>query len=222
MAQIDLKKVNMTALRNMANALNATKFLDTALVTRVGVKKADLAASFVKGIVECHEKGKLDDVPDEVYNYYLTIVPPKEDGDDGEAQVPDDGAVGASDEGGEAEEPTNEDVAPKAAPKGRGTAKAPAKEAAPKGRGTAKAKPKAPAKPKVPRTTRSKVFADILMGTKKKMLTKQEIVDALMNGYQGRAKGDAEAKFWTTAYLRLADDLGLIEAREDDKIKYIG
>jgi hypothetical protein len=211
MAAIDTSKVKMPELKTHVAALNATGFLDAPISIRVGVKKDDLAAAFVKGIEECHSKKKLDDVPDAIYQYYCTIVPPSGAG----AANEDAGAAG--DEGGTQTAP--------AAPKGRGkkaqAPTAPPKERAPKAPKAPK-QPKAPKPPKEPRVTRSKVFADLLVGTKRKLATKEELADALNQQYSGRAKGEAEAKFWTTAFLRFAGDLGLLEAREDGKIKYIG
>jgi hypothetical protein len=76
MAVIDLKAINMTDLRNFCTAFNATGLLPSPIEVRVGVRKEDMANAFVKGIETCNDIGKLDDLPDDVYTYYTTIVKP--------------------------------------------------------------------------------------------------------------------------------------------------
>lgn len=72
---IDLAKVKMAELKAAIKELNASKLL-TQKIKMVG-KAAELAQVFVDGLAECDKAGKLDEVPDSVFSYYNTIVPPK-------------------------------------------------------------------------------------------------------------------------------------------------
>lgn len=195
MAVIDYKAANMNTLKKHCKALNESGLLPEPIEIRVGQKKQDLADAFVGGIEQCNDIGKLDDVPEEVYTYYTTIVKPEE---------------------APATEPPAE--APAATPAtGRGSKKAaPAKKAAAK---KAPAK-KAAAKKKeaaAPRVTRASVFAGIVQDGKAR--TKKELVEVMNKTYDG---SDKDTPFWINVYTGLLLALGKMEKAEDGTLIYAG
>lgn len=72
---IDLSLVKMAEVKAAIKGLNESGLLD-AKIKMVG-KAADLVQKFVDGLAECDKKGKLDEVPEDVFSYYGRIVPPK-------------------------------------------------------------------------------------------------------------------------------------------------
>lgn len=83
---IDLKLVKMAELKSAIKALNGSKLLE-APIKMVG-KAADLAQKFVDGLAICDKAGKLDEVPDEAFDYYKKIIPAKGKTMDGADSTP--------------------------------------------------------------------------------------------------------------------------------------
>ena len=67
--------------------------------------------------------------------------------------------------------------------------------------------------------TRAGVMADILLASKSKPLTKEDMINKMISMYKG---SKAEAKFQVSVYVRLLMRLNLLETDEMNRMKYIG
>jgi len=209
MPSIDYKKANMNTLKKMSKLMNETGLLPENIDMRVGVTKQTLADAFVKGIETCNDIKRLDDVPEQVYEYYTSIV------------------VATAPEGGENTGTTDGNDTPAGAGKatGRGAAKAPTaaekKAAAAQTKKDNAAKKKAAATAekaaKVPRITRAACMAGIVNdGTAR---TKKEMVEEMQKQYPGSSN---DAPFWINAYCSLLIALGTMVDAGDGKFNYTG
>jgi hypothetical protein len=227
---IDYKNIKVKELQAICRALNETELLAEPIeVKPVGQKKQVLATAFVEAIHECNDMGELNNVPDEIYDYYLAIA------------VPEEGDVVEEVEAGvEEEAEVVEDIeeAPPPPKRGRGRKTAPQKEAprqAPargrKGKGRPKDAEKQPEatkkrtvgrakvapqqteepkeKPQVvnPRkTTRAQLFVEIVSDGHPR--TKKELVKEMIERYEGST---TEAPFWVNVYVGVAIAFGRME-----------
>jgi len=234
---IDYKNIKVKELQAICRALNETELLAEPIeVKPVGQKKQVLATAFVEAIHECNDMGELNDVPDEIYDYYLAIAVPEE-GDvveEVEGGVEEEAEV---EDGAEVEEDVEE--APPLPKRGRGRKAAPQKEAprqAPargrkgKGRprGDAEQPPEATKKRAVGRArvapqqteapkarpqvvnpqkmTRAQLFVEIVSDGHPR--TKKELVKEMVERYEGSTK---EAPFWVNVYVGVAIAFGRME-----------
>jgi len=201
MAEINMDAVKGPELKTHIATLNACGLLPEPIVVKPGRKNVDLAAEFVAGIEATNDIGKLDDVPEAVFNYYTNIV------------VPTTKAAAA---------PAPAAAAPAAAPAGRGRGKAkPAvtKEAAAAAVKTVKAqKAAAPAAaPAEKKMTRADVFASIVKNGDP--LSKADMEDGMNSLYDGSSK---DTSFWVSCYIRLCLALGVMTKNEDKTFTYTG
>jgi hypothetical protein len=141
--------------------LNESGLLPENIVVKPGRKNVDLASEFVAGIEATNEIGKLDDVPEAVFDYYTSIVVPAK-----KAATP---------------------ATPATKGRGRGKATTPATPAKPADKKKAATPPPPPAEKK---QTRSDVFAAIVVGAKN-TLTKAAIEERMENDYDGSTKETA-------------------------------
>lgn len=79
MATINYSRVKVPELRKMIKALNAADLTKRPVATRGRLTRESMAEEFVKAIEECAGNNALDDVPEEVYNYYCSVMVPDED-----------------------------------------------------------------------------------------------------------------------------------------------
>lgn len=159
MAEINMDAVKGPELKVHIKTLNESGLLPEEIVVRPGRKNVDLAAEFVAGIEATNDIGKLDDVPEEVFTYYTSIVVP----------------------GKKKETPPAE---PKTTGRGRGKAATPPADDKKKATGKKATAPPAPAAKK---QTRADVFAAIVKGSKGN-LDKAAIEEAMENQYEGSTK----------------------------------
>lgn len=77
------KELDPKELRSMVKALNDTGLLDVKM--KVGNKSnEDVSKSFAAGVLEIVGKDKLNDIPDDIINYYNENFASDDDGEDGE------------------------------------------------------------------------------------------------------------------------------------------
>ena len=74
MAWIDMELVKGPELRSIIEALNGSGLVPEPIDLKKGRRIANLAGDFVKAIEAVNTMGKLDDVPEAVFNYYVAIV----------------------------------------------------------------------------------------------------------------------------------------------------
>lgn len=74
MAYIDMELVKGPELRTIIDALHGSGLVSEPIDLKKGRRLANLAGEFVKAIEAINEAGKLDDVPEAVFNYYVGIV----------------------------------------------------------------------------------------------------------------------------------------------------
>lgn len=212
MAVIDYKAVNMNALKTQCKVLNESGLLPEPIEIRVGMKKQELADAFVKGIEQCNDIGKLDDVPEAVYTYYTGIVKPEEPATaaaaaapatEGEAAAPATPPAGKG-RGGK-----------KAAPAAKPAAKAPAKKAPAKK--AAPATPPPAAQEAADRLTRATAYAQIVSDGKGR--TPKQIVEDMLKVYGSNEK---QAVYWCNVYNGILLALGKMTKAEDGALTYTG
>lgn len=203
MAIIDEKAVNMNELKKQVKALNDSGLLPEKIAIKG--KKMELATAFVAGLEQCNELGRLDEVPEPVFDYYNIIVPPPAD----DAAATEETAPAAEQAPAAAPAPATGRTTRGAAP----AAKAPAAKAAAK----PKAAAKAPAAAK--KATRADVFAELV--THKTPYTKEQLVEKMVAKYGG---SEAEAAFqigqMTRTVLALAAK-GVLTAEINDKSQLV-
>lgn len=226
---IDYKNIKVKELQAICKALNDEDLLEEPIeVKPVGQKKQVLATAFVEAIHAINDDGKLNAVPDDIYDYYLAIA------------VPEEGDVVEEVEEQEVVEEVEEAPPPPKRGRGRKAAQAkaaPAKQAAPaRGRGrkavpqpeepVEEAKPQrpegrarraaatqkaAPAKAPKPQAdskkmTRAQLFVEIVSDGEPR--TKKELVNEMIERYEGSTK---EAPFWVNVYVGVAIAFGRME-----------
>lgn len=135
---IDMSKVTLKELKGVVESLNESDLLDAKI--KVGKRTVgSLALSFCDAIEELDDAGKLDDIPEDAFEYYGKIVPGDEEeeeeadvDDEEEEEEIDDDDADEEDEDDEEEEAEEEEPAPAKKKKKTGKAKKETKKKAKK------------------------------------------------------------------------------------------
>jgi type I site-specific restriction-modification system R (restriction) subunit len=235
MAWIDMELVKGPELRSIIEALNGSGLVPEPIDLKKGRRIANLAGDFVKAIEAVNTMGKLDDVPEAVFNYYVAIVKEGEPPDAAEKKAKAEAKKKAAAEkkakakaerdeaerkkAAEAEASAAEDETAQAeAKKMEAKAKAEAKKKAAAKKPTAKkaaAEKKAPAKKTAPKKqplVKAAVFGKLLLSKKTKKWDVKELVNALADK---TGSGYVDTRRKCNTYIALLRTMGVLEDAGD-------